>query len=98
LLSHSQEIKHLDILYCCLCKWHFCCCAQEKVLAQVEAEKAAAPPKPAKAEKPAPKAGAEAEEEEEEEEEENPVEKALTKYGIITENPWEPGVKWVPLS
>ena len=31
--------------------------------------------------------------EEEEEEEEDPVEAALTKYGIITENPWEKGVK-----
>ena len=28
-----------------------------------------------------------------EEEEEDPVETALTKYGIITENPWEKGVK-----
>ena len=34
-----------------------------------------------------------AEEEEEEEEEEDPVEAALNKYGIITENPWEKGVK-----
>lgn len=25
----------------------------------------------------------------------DPVEAALTKYGIITENPWEKGVKWV---
>ena len=32
-------------------------------------------------------------EEEEEEEEADPVEAALTKYGIITENPWEKGVK-----
>lgn len=32
-------------------------------------------------------------EEEEEEEEEDPVEAALNKYGIITENPWEKGVK-----
>ena len=31
--------------------------------------------------------------EEEEEEEEDPVEAALAKYGIITENPWEKGVK-----
>ena len=30
------------------------------------------------------------------EEEEDPVEKALSKYGIITENPWEKGVKCVP--
>ena len=29
----------------------------------------------------------------EEEEEEDPVTKALNKYGIITENPWEKGVK-----
>ena len=28
-----------------------------------------------------------------EEEEADPVETALTKYGIITENPWEKGVK-----
>lgn len=31
--------------------------------------------------------------EDEEEEEADPVEAALTKYGIITENPWEKGVK-----
>ena len=31
--------------------------------------------------------------EEEEEEEEDPVTTALNKYGIITENPWEKGVK-----
>jgi hypothetical protein len=74
--------------------------AQEKVLSQVEAEKAATPPKPSKSEEPkkaAATADAEAEVEEEEkeedEEEEDPVEKALSKYGIITENPWEPGVK-----
>ena len=30
---------------------------------------------------------------EEEEEEEDPVEAALAKYGIITENPWEKGIK-----
>lgn len=30
---------------------------------------------------------------EEEEEEEDPVTTALNKYGIITENPWEKGVK-----
>ena len=35
-------------------------------------------------------------EEEEEEEEEDPVEEALAKYGIITENPWEKGVKCAP--
>ena len=32
-------------------------------------------------------------EEAEEEEEEDPVTKALNKYGIIMENPWEKGVK-----
>ncbi len=63
----------------------------------MEAEKAAAPPMPAKAE-PAklgtPEQAEEAEKVEEEvEEEEDPVEKALAKYGIITENPWEKGVK-----
>ena len=69
------------------------------MLAQVEAEKAAAPPQPAAiAEKAAklgtPEQAEEAEKaEEEEEEEEDPVEKALSKYGIITENPWEKGVK-----
>ena len=68
---------------------------QEKVLAQVEAEKKSTPPKP---EKKAAKLGtaeqaAEAEAVEEEEEEEDPVEAALSKYGIITENPWEKGVK-----
>lgn len=31
--------------------------------------------------------------EEEEEEEQDPVTTALNKYGIITENPWEKGVK-----
>lgn len=73
--------------------------AQEKVLAQVKAEKAAAPPKPEKKKeekKAVAKAGAEPAEveEEEEEEEEDPVEKALSRYGIITENPWEPGIKY----
>ena len=68
------------------------------MLAQVEAEKEAAPPKPEK-KLPAAKLGtaeqaAEAEaEEEQEEEEEDPVEAALSRYGIITENPWEKGVK-----
>ncbi len=33
---------------------------------------------------------------EEDEEAEDPVEKELIKYGIITENPWEKGVKCVP--
>ncbi len=73
---------------------------QEKVLAQVEELHKKNPPK-AKAAKEVPlakKAGAaavpeQAEEEEEEEEEEDPVEAALNKYGIITENPWEKGVK-----
>jgi len=85
--------------------------AQEKVLAQVEAAAKSAPPKPKKAPKPKKstvtsvvdalsfKAGepGEAEEEEEEEEEEDPVEAALAKYGIITENPWEKGVKCAPI-
>ena len=35
--------------------------------------------------------------EEEEEEPEDPVEKELIKYGIITENPWEKGVKCASL-
>ena len=68
---------------------------QEKVLAQVEELHRKNPPKP-KAEKKAPlakKAEAGEPEEEEEEEEEDPVEAALNKYGIITENPWEKGVK-----
>lgn len=67
---------------------------QEKVLAQVEELHKKNPPKP-KAEKKAPLAKkAEAgEPEDEEEEEEDPVEAALNKYGIITENPWEKGVK-----
>lgn len=67
------------------------CAAQEKVLAQVEAEKAAAPPKPEKA--PAKAGEAAAEDEEEEEEEEDPVEAALSKYGIITALPWEKDTK-----
>ena len=61
------------------------------MLAQMEKEstpKKAAP----KAKAPAAK-GAAAAEAEEEEEEEDPVERELTKYGIITENPWEKGVK-----
>lgn len=66
------------------------CDAQEYVLGQIEKEAKAAPPKP---EKPAPKATKEGEVEEEEEEEEDPVETALSKYGIITENPWQKDVK-----
>ena len=62
---------------------------QDKVLAQLEKEG-----KPLKKE---PKKGgakkAAAGKEEEDEEEADPVEAALTKYGIITENPWEKGVK-----
>jgi hypothetical protein len=79
--------------------WH----AQEKVLAQVEREAKSAPPKPKKEPKPRVasvadalsfKAGEPGEPDEaEEEEEEDPVEAALAKYGIITENPWEKGVK-----
>lgn len=74
---------------------------QEKVLAQVEEMHKKNPPKP-KAAKPLKKevplaakaeAGEPAEDEDEEEEEEDPVEAALNKYGIITENPWEKGVK-----
>ena len=70
---------------------------QEKVLAQLEKEPKKAPAKPeGKANLAAPKAGglATAATEDEEEEEEDPVEAALTKYGIITENPWEKGVKY----
>ena len=83
-------------------------CMQEKVLAQVEKEgkkpkTGAAKPKAVAAE--ATKTAQKAEtadkatkaEEEEEVEEEDPVTKALNKYGIITENPWEKGVKCVPL-
>ena len=66
---------------------------QEKILAQVEQEKKSAPPKA----KPAAKAPAKGDkataEEEEEEEEEDPVEAALSKYGIITEVPWQKDVK-----
>ena len=84
---------------CCLSKgW---AAVQEKVLAQVEEMHKKNPPK-AKAAKPLKKevplaakaeAGEPAEDEDEEEEEEDPVEAALNKYGIITENPWEKGVK-----
>ncbi|CAL5225473.1 g8295 [Coccomyxa viridis] len=77
---------------------------KEKVLAQVEEMHKKNPPKP-KAAKEVPlakKAGApavpEQAEEEEEEEEEDPVEAALNKYGIITENPWEKGVKLVNMA
>ena len=84
---------------CCLSNaW---AAVQEKVLAQVEEMHKKNPPK-AKAAKPLKKevplaakaeAGEPAEDEDEEEEEEDPVEAALNKYGIITENPWEKGVK-----
>lgn len=79
-------------------------CMQEKVLAQVEKDGKKA--KAAKPEAAEPKAVAKdttktAEKAEtavkaakaEEEEEEDPVTTALNKYGIITENPWEKGVK-----
>ena len=67
---------------------------QEKILAQVEQEKKSAPPKAKPAAKvPAKGDKATAEEEEEEEEEEDPVEAALSKYGIITEVPWQKDVK-----
>jgi len=79
--------------------------AQEKVLAQVEREAKSAPPKPRKEPKPRVasvadalsfKAGEPGEPDTaEEEEEEDPVEAALAKYGIITENPWEKCVKCV---
>ena len=76
----------------------------------MEAAAKSAPPKPKKAPKPKKstvtsvvdalsfKAGepGEPEEEEEEEAEEDPVEAALAKYGIITENPWEKGIKCAP--
>lgn len=71
---------------------------QEKVLAQLEAEgkltKDKKPKKAAAAAETDAKKGKVAAEEEEEEE--DPVEAELTKYGIITENPWEKGVKCVP--
>jgi hypothetical protein len=66
------------------------------VLAQVEELHKKNPPK-RKAEKKVPLAKkgepGEPEEGKEEEEDEDPVEAALNKYGIITENPWEKGVK-----
>lgn len=65
---------------------------QEKILAQVEQEKKSAPPKAEPVKVPA-KGDKAAEEEEEEEEEEDPVEAALSKYGIITEVPWQKDVK-----
>ena len=68
---------------------------QEKVLADLE--KAGTPltkaKKAPKKEATKPKKFEKVVEEEEEEEEADPVETALTKYGIITENPWEKGVK-----
>jgi hypothetical protein len=63
------------------------CDEQEKILAQIESEPKAAPAKAAKA------AAKDGEEEEAEEDEEDPVETALAKYGIITENPWEKDAK-----
>lgn len=79
-----------------------CVCVQEKVLAQVEKEgkkpkAGAAKPKAVAAEtsKTALKGETadKASKAEEEEVEEDPVTKALNKYGIIMENPWEKGVK-----
>ncbi|KAK9810158.1 hypothetical protein WJX72_005763 [[Myrmecia] bisecta] len=73
---------------------------KEKVLGNLEKAgksakpAAAAKPKASTDGKPAKKAGAEVEEEEEE----DPVEKELTRYGIITENPWEKGVKLVNMA
>lgn len=93
-LSEAQQLLFASVMVLCV---------QEKVLAQVEKEgkkpKAAKPKAIAKdttktAEKAetATKANKVAEEEEEEAEE-DPVTTALNKYGIITENPWEKGVK-----
>ena len=94
-----QDCKGLILKQGCLSKgW---AAVQEKVLAQIEEMHKKNPPK-AKAAKPLKKevplaakaeAGEPAEDEDEEEEEEDPVEAALNKYGIITENPWEKGVK-----
>ncbi len=61
------------------------------MLAQLEKEGKPMKKEPEK--KKAAKKAAVGETEEEEEEEADPVEAALTKYGIITENPWEKGVK-----
>ena len=74
---------------------------QEKVLAQVEKEgkkPKAAQPKAAtkdtlKTAQKGETAAKASKAEEEEEEEVDPVTTALSKYGIITENPWEKGVK-----
>lgn len=62
------------------------------MLAQLEKEgkSASKAEKTPKEEVVKPKEGEEAAEVEEEE---DPVEAALNKYGIITENPWEKGVK-----
>lgn len=61
---------------------------QDKVLAQIEkAPKAKAAPKPAAA-KPGAK-GAKAAKAEVEEEAVDPVQEALSKYGIIMSNPWD---------
>ena len=70
-----------------------CCTIQEKVMGNLEKEGKSA--KPAAGKKPAagtdgkPAKGAEPAEVEEE----DPVEKELLRYGVITENPWEKGVK-----
>lgn len=65
---------------------------QDKVLAQLEKEGKSQKQQP-KSENVAADVKSTDVEKEEEEEEEDPVEAALTKYGIITENPWEKGVK-----
>ncbi|KAK9916350.1 hypothetical protein WJX75_001605 [Coccomyxa subellipsoidea] len=65
---------------------------KEKILAQIESEPKAAPAKAAKA------AAKDGEEEEAEEDEEDPVETALAKYGIITENPWEKDAKVINMA
>jgi ribosomal protein L12E/L44/L45/RPP1/RPP2 len=77
--------------------WH----VQDKVLAQLEKDgknkpkAASAKPVTADAKKTAAsgKVAEKAAKAEEAEEEVDPVEKALNKYGIIMENPWEKGVK-----
>jgi starch phosphorylase len=79
---------------------------KDKVLAQLEKEgknkpkAATAKPVTTDAKKTAvsAKTAEKAEKAEEEEVEEDPVEKALNKYGIIMENPWEKGVKLVNMA
>ncbi|KAK9840953.1 hypothetical protein WJX81_002313 [Elliptochloris bilobata] len=104
---HMEIIDKIDTI------WKDSLKEQEKVLGQVEAAAKSAPPKPPKAEIK-PKGAVESltdaltfkagepsggkEEPEEGEEEEDPVEAALAKYSIITENPWEKGVKLVNMA